>query len=215
MRRTFEQRIGFFVPCVGLAEAMLDHSRLRPEQEGQAPPPTLLQEASHNHLCYLRVLRRVQHADLYVAEVAASPEQLRTRPFPVFFTEEQLRATFPWDCRLAALREKNPGLLIVRLRALTKGTRSQEPQEEPLGHELALGPGEAEEAPQTIAGENPPTSQEAAERGNAETCATCGNPLTRPTEQSRARRYCSERCRRRAYRERKASHDVTKLAVTL
>ncbi len=41
-----------------------------------------------------------------------------------------------------------------------------------------------------------------------------GDPLGKPTGKGRARQYCSDRCQKRAHRERETDGDVTKLAVT-
>jgi tetratricopeptide (TPR) repeat protein len=43
-----------------------------------------------------------------------------------------------------------------------------------------------------------------------ETCILCGKPLERASGSGRTRRYCSDRCRKRAQRERGTGGDVTK-----
>ena len=43
-----------------------------------------------------------------------------------------------------------------------------------------------------------------------ETCCICGKPLERASGSGRIRRYCSDRCRKRAQRERGTGSDVTK-----
>lgn len=110
--RTFEQRIGFFQPCIALATILSDDP-LRTEEDGLTPL-TLRQEASHDGLCHLRILRRLSCGDLYQAEVAATPQLLRTQPVMAFFTEEQLRYAAPWDKRLDGAA---PDAIFARLEA--------------------------------------------------------------------------------------------------
>ena len=45
---------------------------------------------------------------------------------------------------------------------------------------------------------------------SVEACYICGEPLVRASGSGRTRRYCSDRCRKRAQREREASGNVAK-----
>jgi tetratricopeptide (TPR) repeat protein len=45
---------------------------------------------------------------------------------------------------------------------------------------------------------------------SVEACVICGKPLERASGSGRTRRYCSDRCRKRAQRERGTGGDVTK-----
>jgi tetratricopeptide (TPR) repeat protein len=45
---------------------------------------------------------------------------------------------------------------------------------------------------------------------SVECCGVCGEPLVRASGSGRSRRYCSDRCRKRAHRERETSSTVTK-----
>ncbi|GHO56735.1 hypothetical protein [Ktedonobacter robiniae] len=110
--RTFAQRIGLFSPCVAPA-AILSDGPLRMEEDGLTPL-TLRQEASHDGLCHLRVLRRLPCGDLYQAEVAATPQLLHAQPVVAYFTEEQLRYAAPWDKRLDGA---DPDSILARLEA--------------------------------------------------------------------------------------------------
>ncbi|GHO78429.1 hypothetical protein KSD_62000 [Ktedonobacter sp. SOSP1-85] len=110
--QTFAQRIGLFNPCVAPATILSDDP-LQMEEDGLTPL-TLRQEASHDGLCHLRVLRCLSCGDLYQAEVAATPQLLHTHPIKVFIAEEQLRYAAPWDKRLDGA---DPDSILARLEA--------------------------------------------------------------------------------------------------
>ncbi len=96
-QRTFLTRIGYHWTCVAPA-TLLSDDLLRDEDNN--PLPTLREEASSDGLCYLQLVRVASCGDLYVARVAASPDELCPQSLTVFFTEVQLRSALAWDCRL-------------------------------------------------------------------------------------------------------------------
>ncbi len=84
---------------VALATILSDEQLL--DDEGNPTLPSLREEASHNGLFYLRIIRHLPHANLYEAHAEALPGLLDAPdPFIVFLSEDQLRFTLPWDVRM-------------------------------------------------------------------------------------------------------------------
>ena len=104
-QRTFLARIGHHWTCVAPATILCGDALV---DENKTPLASLRAEASHDGLCYLQLIRVVSD-DLYLARVAAAPEELSPSSLTAFFTEAQLRFTFPWDCRFQG---KSPARIL-------------------------------------------------------------------------------------------------------
>ncbi len=102
-QRTFLTRIGYHWTCVAPATILSDDSL---KDENNTPLPSLRTEASSDGLCYLQLVRVASSGDLYIARVAASPDDLCSHALTVFFTETQLRSALPWDCRVQGKSSK-------------------------------------------------------------------------------------------------------------
>src|SRR5260370_18233668 len=96
--RTFLSRIGYYWVCVAPATILCGDRA--PEEDSDAAPLSLREEASCNGLCFLQVLRYLPNARLYTARVAAVPSKVKAQPFEIFFTEDHLPSLFPWHFRL-------------------------------------------------------------------------------------------------------------------
>lgn len=97
VQQIFLQRIGYYWPCVALASILANDTHA---EDDHPQPPSLRDEASFDGLTYLQVIKYLPHADLYQARVASNLADLAQSDLLVFFTEEQLTKTLPWDCRL-------------------------------------------------------------------------------------------------------------------
>src|SRR5260370_2572010 len=113
--RTFLSRIGYYWVCVAPATILCGDRA--PEEDSDAAPLSLREEASCNGLCFLQVLRYLPNARLYTARVAADPSKVKDQPFEIFCTEEQLADVLPWDCRLEG---KSPERILAILKAHAK-----------------------------------------------------------------------------------------------
>ncbi len=110
-QRTFLTRIGYHWTCVAPATILSDDSL---KDDNNTPLPSLRMEASSDGLCYLQLVRVASSGDLYIARVAASPDDLCSHALTVFFTETQLRSALPWDCRVQG---KSPERILTLLHA--------------------------------------------------------------------------------------------------
>lgn len=111
LQRTFLTRIGYHWTCIAPATILSDDSL---KDENNTPLPSLRTEASSDGLCYLQLVRVASSGDLYIARVAASPNDLCSQSLTAFFTEGQLRSALPLDCRLQG---KSPACILKLLHA--------------------------------------------------------------------------------------------------
>ncbi len=93
-RPPFSQRICSRSPHVLLA------AHLSPDPVDEEDPASLRADASRDGLCFVRVIRSLEHGT-YLVRVAADPDLLtRNQGYTVLLSEEQLACALPWDCRL-------------------------------------------------------------------------------------------------------------------
>jgi hypothetical protein len=109
---TFRQRVGYLWPCVALASTLTDD--ICHDIGDDHEILSLREEASHEGLTYLQVLKYVENTELYLARVASQPALLEESNLLVFFTEEQLAYTLPVDIRL---QWKCSGAIICAIKA--------------------------------------------------------------------------------------------------
>ncbi len=120
IHRSFLKRIGCLVTCV------LPADLLSAEAADTEDPSTLRADASRDGLTFLQVRRQVED-DLYLARVAASPDQV-AQGYTVLLSEQDLYYAHPYDARLAwedhlHTRKRDPQAILALLRAHAREVR--------------------------------------------------------------------------------------------
>ena len=118
--RTYVQRIGCLVTCV------LPADLLSAEAADTEDPSNLRADASRDGLTFIQVRRQLED-DLYLARVAASPDQV-AQGYTVLLSEQELYYAHPWDARLAwedhlHTRKRDPQAILALLRAHAREVR--------------------------------------------------------------------------------------------
>jgi hypothetical protein len=118
-QRTYAQRIGYLVTCV------LPADLLSAESDAE-DPSNLRADASRDGLAFIQVRCQLED-DLYLARVAASPDQI-AHGFTVLLNEEHLYFALPFDARLEwedhlHTRKRRPEAILALLRAHAREVR--------------------------------------------------------------------------------------------
>jgi hypothetical protein len=119
-QRSFPKRIGYLVTCV------LPAYLLSAESDAE-DPSNLRADASRDGLAFIQVRCQLED-DLYLARVAASPDQV-AHGFTVLLNEEHLYFALPFDARLEwedhlHTRKRRPEAILALLRAHAREVRS-------------------------------------------------------------------------------------------